>query len=155
MTRDEFLVEDYKIAVGYLSTQYERLWQRFNFFLTVHTALIGVAGWLYLEKNDFTHMRLVAVPALVLAALWYAVGAQDRYLTETYRARVQLAAKRIAAIEAFQVPAFGEEYVGAAVKRDWRAISSWYMPIIGVTHMPVWVAGLVVAAWVACLSLTP
>src|ERR1044072_5091252 len=116
MTREEFYVEDYKIAVGYLSEQYERLWQRFNFFLTVHTALIGVAGWLYLDEQDTAHEILVAVPGLILGLLWYAVGAQDRYLPEGYRARVAWAATPIAASDVFGVPNFGGQYVGAAVR---------------------------------------
>jgi hypothetical protein len=154
LTREDFLVEDYKLAVDHLSAQYERLWQRFNFFLTVHMALFGVAGWLYLEKDEPRHEPLVALAALVLSGLWYAVGAQDRFLVEVYRERVGVAAERIARIEELQLPDFGRGYVGAAVPRAWRGFSSWFLPSFGVTHMPVWVATGLFVVWTVILALS-
>ena len=33
MPEVDFVVEDYKLALSYLEGQFQRLWQRFNFFL--------------------------------------------------------------------------------------------------------------------------
>jgi hypothetical protein len=38
----EFLVEDYKLKVGYLTEHFSRVWTRFNFFISLETLVAGV-----------------------------------------------------------------------------------------------------------------
>jgi len=37
----DLLFDDYKVKLDYVRGQYDRLWQRFNFFLTVELVLFG------------------------------------------------------------------------------------------------------------------
>ncbi len=45
-------LELYKLNWGALSSQYTRLLTRFNYFLTVETALFGFVGWLLFERHQ-------------------------------------------------------------------------------------------------------
>jgi len=37
----DFLLRDYELNVCYLSVHFQRMWTRFNFFVTIESALIG------------------------------------------------------------------------------------------------------------------
>ena len=99
MSVDDFAIEDFKLALEYLAAQFQRLWQRFSFFLTVQMALFGFLGWLVFDRQKISAVPVVCLLGVFISALWYVVSAQDRALVDAYRRRTKDAAGRIAAID--------------------------------------------------------
>jgi hypothetical protein len=147
----EFIVEHYKLALDYLQRQFDRLWLRFNFFLTVQMALFGFLGWLAYDKGELTGVRFVAGLGLFVSALWYVVAAQDRYLVDVYRGRTRAAAERIAGIDEIAMKDYGATYVGAAAPSDRASLVSWYWQEISITRLPVYVAMTLGIVWLMLL----
>lgn len=85
-----FLIEDYWQKVQYLKDHFTRLWNRFNYFLTIQSALFG-ATVLSPEKYRWW----VPVFAALVCVLWYIFGAQDRYLVDLYRREIEQALDQI------------------------------------------------------------
>ena len=85
---EQFLLEDYKLKVSFLSNQYNGMWTRFNFFVTIQTALIG-GKFIF---GGGPPGPAVAVIGFVLSLIWYALGAQDSYLARLYQKQIELAA---------------------------------------------------------------
>src|SRR5688572_23495382 len=80
----DFMVADYWQKVQYLKDHFTRLWNRFNYFLTIQSALFG-ATVLSPEKYRWW----VPIFAALVCALWYIFGAQDRYLVDLYRKEIE------------------------------------------------------------------
>lgn len=80
-----FLIGDYQSKVQYLKDHFTRIWNRFNYFLTLQSALFGAA---VLSPEKY-HWWVPAFGA-ILSILWYVFGAQDRYLVALYRKQVEL-----------------------------------------------------------------
>ncbi len=151
MSHEEFVVEDYKLALQYLQAQFERLWQRFGLFLTVQMALFGFVGWLAYEKGKVLAVPLVAILGTVIALLWYVVAAQDRYLVDAYRDRTKFAARRVASISEFQANDYESTYVGSPAPSHFCSPLSWYWEHTSITRLPVWIAGGLIIVWLALL----
>ncbi len=83
-------VDDYKSKVQYLKDHLTRLWTRFNFFLTLQSALFGVSI-LATEKYHWG----IPLFGILLCIFWYIFGVQDRYLVELYRKQIELAWKKV------------------------------------------------------------
>jgi len=79
-----FLIDDYKLKVQYLKDHFTRLWTRFNYFLSLQSALFG-AAILSPEKYHWW----VPIFGGFLCILWYIFGAQDRYLVDLYRKQIE------------------------------------------------------------------
>jgi hypothetical protein len=79
-----FLVEDYKLKVQYLTDHFSRMWTRFNFFLTINSALFAFS----VQKETAAFVLLFVFAGLILSALWYFFGATDNYLVDVYRKQV-------------------------------------------------------------------
>jgi hypothetical protein len=86
-----FLKDDYKYKIDYLAAHMTRMWTRFNFFVTLETALLG--GKLLLAGGEASPM--VGIAGMVLSLVWYVMGAQDRFLMDFYRWQVMEAAGRV------------------------------------------------------------
>jgi hypothetical protein len=84
MNTEDFLLEDYKLKVQYLTAHFSRMWTRFNFFLTINSALFAFS----VQKDTAAFVSLFVVAGLLLSALWYFFGAADNYLVEVYRKQV-------------------------------------------------------------------
>ena len=91
---ESFLVTDYTQKVGYLTSHFGRMWQRFNYFTVVESGLTGI---LFASGLDNLTSRgvFLALANTVISAVWYTLGAQDRFLVEIYRKQVKDAAARI------------------------------------------------------------
>jgi len=151
MTTEDFAVEDFKLALSYLQEQFARLWQRFNFFLSVQTALFGFLGWLAFEKGNLPAIRFACFLGIAVAALWYIVSAQDRALVESYRRRAKQAARKIARLDSLGARGYGKNYVGAEAKSRCRAIDSWYWSPLSITRLPVWLSLFLILIWLVLL----
>lgn len=86
----DFFKQDYWQKVQYLKDHFTRLWSRFNYFLTVQSALFGAT---VLSPDKYRWW--VPVFAGLVCILWYIFGAQDRYLVELYRKQVEQSLERI------------------------------------------------------------
>jgi hypothetical protein len=85
MTIEDFLVKDYELKIRYLSDHFSRMWNRFNYFVAIESALIS--GKFVLGDGKLT--QGVAIVGAVLALVWYIMGAEDRYLVLVYRKQVE------------------------------------------------------------------
>ena len=147
---DDLLLEDYKLKLDYVRGQYDRLWQRFNFFLTVELALFGFLGYLTFDAKVIEATILPGSIGLVISILWYIVGAQDRRLVEVYRKRANDAAVRIAAAPGSRLD-FAEDHAAADIPSGWRAVRSWYWSWLSMTRLPATFGLLLTVIWVLVL----
>ena len=83
-------VDDYKSKVQYLKDHFTRLWTRFNFFLTLQSALFGVS----IVATEKYHWG-IPLFGILLCFFWYIFGAQDRYLVVLYRKQIEQAWKKV------------------------------------------------------------
>jgi hypothetical protein len=83
-------VDDYKSKVQYLKDHFTRLWTRFNYFLTLQSALFGAA----ILSPEKYHWWIPLFGAF-LCVLWYIFGAQDRYLVDLYRKQIEHSVRKI------------------------------------------------------------
>jgi hypothetical protein len=93
---DPRLLEEYKIQVQSLTNHYGRVWTRFNFFITIHTALMVALIGLFKDKGLTWAALPIPLLGVLMSALWYVTGAQDRYLVRFYRDMISHAARRVA-----------------------------------------------------------
>ena len=144
MNIDEFRVDDYKLKLDYLKSQFDRMWQRFNYFLTIEVTLFGAFGWLAFEKPNPQASLVTALLGLAVSGLWYVIGAQDRALVEFYRASVDDAAEHIA-------PEYKDRHVAVETKSVFNNVTSWYCERISITRMPAVVSLMLIVTWLALL----
>jgi len=149
MSADDFAIDDFKLALDYLKAQFDRLWQRFSFFLTVQMALFGFLGWLVFDKGKISALPVGCMLGLFISVLWYVVSAQDRALVDAYRDRTKWAADRIAAIDALKVPDYATNFIGYGADSRFNSPLSWYWHPISITRLPVWISVVLSAAWLA------
>jgi hypothetical protein len=143
---NDLLFEDYRIKVDYLKSQYDRLWTRFHFFLTVELAIFGFLGYLTFNHPSLDVTVLPIAMGFFVSLLWYIVGAEDRALVEVYEERARTAAAKIADD---RVEMCGYELDNAAVEvtARWRGLRSWYWPRLSITRIPVTIALLLLIVW--------
>jgi hypothetical protein len=88
----DFLANDYELKVRYLTDHFGRMWTRFNYFVSIESALIG-------GKLIFGNGKLspeVAIVGAIVSLIWYVMGAEDRFLVRVYRKHVKDAADLLA-----------------------------------------------------------
>jgi hypothetical protein len=90
-TPEAFLLEDYKQKISYLTSHLQRMWTRFNFFVTLEAALLGGKVLLVPDKPS----PMVGIAGMILSVVWYMMGAQDRFLADFYRWQIKEAAGRV------------------------------------------------------------
>ncbi len=148
----QFLVKDYELKISYLTAHFSRMWIRFNYFLSIETALVG-------GKFVFsTHAQLtsgLAVVGLVVAIIWYVMGAEDRYLVQLYRGHVGDAGKLVG--ERIRLLPGGDyTWVGHVPERmpkgPWDP-TSWRHKWISTTRMAAWIPLFLALAWIGVLAV--
>src|SRR5260370_23246438 len=80
METEDFFLRDYELKVEYLTRHFERMWTRFNFFVTIESALIcgnSIFG-------EVKHPLQIAALGCILSFIWYFFGAEDRDLIKAY-----------------------------------------------------------------------
>lgn len=137
-------LEDYKLKLGYLTAQFDRLWTRFNFFLSIETALFGFLGYLVFDNRNVRAIPFVAAIGVVLSVLWYIIGAQDQALVRCYRKRADAAAIHLSEKD----PEWPEgQHAASEVPAHWTNFLSWYSRGLSITHLPVILSLLLVCVW--------
>ncbi len=86
--QETFLQKDYELKITYLTDQFARMWNRFNYFVAIETALVG--GIFLIPNRELS--RALVIAGVLISALWYVMGAEDRYLVRLYRYQVKKAA---------------------------------------------------------------
>ena len=75
------------LSAQYLTSHFQRMWTRFNYFVVIEAALIG-------GKTIFGD-EAISLPGLAfgfgLSLVWYVMGAEDRFLVQVYRDQVKQA----------------------------------------------------------------
>jgi hypothetical protein len=94
MDRTDFLAKDYEIKANYLSGHHQRLLTRFNFFLTLESALFG-AEFIVGEDRPGPELPAVAVVGAIIAIMWLFVGVEDGRTLQVHKWHVKKAADRI------------------------------------------------------------
>jgi len=80
--KDDFVLEYYRNIRERLTSQGNRLWIRFHYFLTVEVALVG--AFLATKNGLSEHWQLLLIPFLGLcwSGFWFLIGAQDLWFYE-------------------------------------------------------------------------
>lgn len=150
----DLLFEDYKLKLQYLMAQFDRLWNRFNFFLSVQLAVFGSLGYVTftLKSPHATHWPIVM--GLLVSSLWYVVGAQDRALVEIYREHARAAAEQFSQ-HPDAIKNYEQIHPALEGNRYWRGFDSWYLPAIGMTRLPALLGIALVVVWLILFFFWP
>lgn len=83
----EIIIEYYRTLREHFITQGNRMWTRFNYFLTIETAIIGI----YLTKTTIISVSWPGNGIIFLGIfwtiLWFIIGAQDLWFYKQYQKR--------------------------------------------------------------------
>src|SRR5579859_7165 len=124
VTPEDFALEDYKQKIGYLTAHFTRMWTRFNYLVAIETALVG--SKFLIPAN--VPSRALALAGVLISAVWYLMGAEDRYLVRLYRDQVKRAAEALPSVVwSATKPRDTYRYVGEvspAARRDLRESES-------------------------------
>ena len=150
-----FLLEDYRQKVSYLTAHLQRMWTRFNFFLTIQS---GLLAFLFTSNRDLSHVALYfALAEAVVALLWYVFGAQDRYLVLLYRQHVKDAAQKLvsqvkapdsAATNALDHYVFVGDTSSASID---NTLFEWRSESFSITRLAVIFPLIVLLVWLAMI----
>jgi hypothetical protein len=99
MKLDDFLLEDYKLKIAYLTNHFDRMWSRFNFFVGIETATMAAFAAILGLPDGASHVIFVAVFGLFMGLVWWIAGSQDRYLVGHYRSHVAKATESLRDVE--------------------------------------------------------
>jgi hypothetical protein len=153
-----FWMKDYELKVAYLNGQFTRMWQRFQFFVTIQTALIG-------GRTAFGAKSSVplAIAGAIISVAWFIIGAEDRYLVRCYRLQANAAGKAYANCTISGTETESYEPVGRLKPRsnelefDLRSrpllerLTEWRSEAISITRLPAWLALLALVGWLSVL----
>jgi hypothetical protein len=92
--QETFLIRDYELKIRYLCDHYERMWTRFNYFVTIEAAIIG--GKLLFGNDGKENFFLLALLGAGVSFIWYVMGAQDRFVARVHQKQVVEASKKVA-----------------------------------------------------------
>jgi hypothetical protein len=146
----DFLVRDYELKVGYLTEQLGRMWMRFNYFLSIETALVG-GNLIFGGRKLSPEVEIVGV---IVSVIWYVMGAEDRFLVRLYRGHVKEAADLLAEV-VWNAAAHGAyrhvgEVAESSKRLDWE-FSGWRIECISTTRLAAWIPLLVLLIWLGLL----
>src|SRR4051794_36437510 len=144
---NDLLFEDYRIKLDYLKNQYDRLWTRFHFFLTVELTIFGFLGYLTFDHPARDATVLPIAMGFFVSLLWYVVGAEDRALVEVYRERATAAAGR-GAKDREGMSDYERDHAAVELSARWAGLRSWYWPWLSITRIPVTIALLLLIVWI-------
>jgi hypothetical protein len=145
----DFVLKDYELKVEYLTRHFDRMWNRFNYFVGVESALVG--GKLIFGGGTLS--RELAAVGLVVSLIWYVMGAEDRFLVRVYRGHVEDAAGRIATtFWGNTQPPYRHvgEVTESSKALEWK-LTSWRLEPFSTTRLAALIPLLVFLAWLVVL----
>jgi hypothetical protein len=108
----DFLLEDYKLKIGYLTAQFGRMWNRFQYFI-VFEGVLSTVFFGFIKERRNADAGWVAVTGATVAACWYVFGAQDKRLVEVYRSQIRYVLRELFARSNFSIPLCFDEDIHA------------------------------------------
>ena len=163
----DFLRKDYELKVNYLTAHFSRMWTRFNFFLTIESALLAFS----FGKDSAQYAAYLAGAGTLLSMLWYRFAATDNFLVDVYRRQVAhvfdlLGTAREAAFKAagLEPTPRGYSYVGSVRGEGFNPVTRQVEPIqqniwqnrsprVSVTELGVVFALLFIFLWIGRFTL--
>jgi hypothetical protein len=145
----DFLVKDYELKIRYLSDHFTRMWNRFNYFVAIESAL--VSGKFFFGNGKLS--QGLAVIGAVLAFVWYVMGAEDRYLVEVYRKHVEDAGALVAQA-LWQEKGALYRHVGEIEETSRTVpqnISGWRLKAVSTTKLAALIPLLLTLTWIGLL----
>lgn len=157
MDGTDFRFRDYELKTRYLSDHFQRMWTRFNFFLTLESALVG--GKFVFGTGPVT--PALALLGAMLALVWYVCGAEDRYLVRGYRQAAEDAGRKAASVlldstAAGMYAPVGDIHATAGTldppktRLDW--LSGWRAEAISTTRLAALFPLAVLLAWLTVFA---
>ena len=146
----DFALKDYELKVAYLSSHFQRMWTRFNYFVVLQAALIG-------GKTIFGDRELSVwgvMFGITLSLVWYVMGAEDRYLVQLYRHQIEEAAQVIASGVGSPAPR-PITPVGHVPDPRFQvkpSITAWRVDPMSTTRLAAWIPLLALAVWIGMLG---
>jgi hypothetical protein len=152
MAAYDFAIKDYELKIKYLTDHFGRMWPRFNYFVVVQTAIVG--GRFLVNQGQLS--SALAITGALLAAIWYIMGAEDRFLVQIYRKQIEDAAKRVVDLAEWKnsQEKVNYRYVGeieATAKELRMNPTGWRLSTISTTKLAAIVPLIVFAAWIGIL----
>jgi hypothetical protein len=155
---EAFLEDDYELKVRYLTDHMQRMWTRFNFFITIQSGLVG--GLVFTsDGGKFTASALYFLIAeAALSVIWWVFGAQDRHLVVVYRGQIEEAWSLLSS----KAPALASKlprdyrYAGETAGitgLDWHSPLEWRWEPISTTRLPALVPLLLLVFWLVLIAL--
>jgi hypothetical protein len=127
----DFAQKDYEMKVQYLTSHFQRMWTRFNFFVVIQAALIG-------GRTIFGN-EAISIAGLCfgfgLSLVWYVMGVEDRSLVVKYRTQVEKAADVLRELWPPTLPKY--RFVGDTAGDEGSAEPSWYDRVTGWRWEPI------------------
>lgn len=155
MDKKDFHLEDYKMKVDFFTKHFSRVWMRFNFFLAVQGASIGLGAKIILENKEVSlNEELILYYALniFICVVWYIFGAQDRYLTILYRKQGHKSGRDCA--NAFGIsdyePVGSTENTSQEITPTFNIIQ-WRSNVFSMTRLPAVVPIIFTTGWLIIL----
>ena len=147
---------EYELALRALSEHMQRMWMRFNFFLTLQS---GLAVGLVFVRDDgsFTDAALYfLIGEAVLSLVWWVFGSQDRYLVRTYRDEIARRWRLVKESAGGHLPAdlpyagFIPEPPG---RLDARSPIDWRLRTVSTTRLPAVFPLFLTVVWLALIAV--
>lgn len=142
MTKLEFQLKDYELRIAYLKDHLGRMWNRFNYMLAIQTA---IAGGKFFVSPD-AHGPEFCMIGLAFAILWYALGAQDRYLFKFYQKQISVSFNSIDATIAPKDKSYVGQVDNAPEKIE-KGFFTWRFGAISSTKMAAIIPMVIAILW--------
>lgn len=155
---ENFLMEDYKLKVQFLTAQFTRMWSRFQYFLVFETTLSAALFGLFKDAGGFS---VFSIPIAVIGALssifWYISGAEDRFLVLLYRQHIKHAmeqfVKQIKAETELKAYPHAGQTKGTELAEEKRGVFQWRWDEISTTRLAAMFPWLVIAWWIIMIVI--
>jgi hypothetical protein len=147
---NDVLTEDFRQQCTNLQNQYTRMHGRMQLITGLNTALLPALGALAVaaSRDDVGYGWLLLFPAagMLLSAIGYVAGANDRYLVELYRKQLARTAESLLASTGVADPETvyktwahagrNPREVSKSVEKPRSSLTSWRWDPVSVTRLP-------------------
>src|SRR5262245_11382903 len=146
---EEYVLEHYRALRDHFVSHGDRLWQRFNYFLTVEVALMGA---FLLRPVDAAARVDAGAPILgvILSIVWYIVVAQDLWFYDDARKKLFDYRKDVIVPKIPEWQSDSAEFVPPA----WKKPICFRIRGVGITPYSPICAVLFIVLWSAILGIT-
>jgi len=148
---NEYRFQYYENLRQRLTSQGDRLWNRFNYFLTIETALVGAFFIRPDHLGEGNRLFGLGILGLIWSIAWFLIAAQDLWFYEDRYERLKVFEEQIIKSQiSFTYTASWE----ASMPR-WKKFLCFKIPKCGSTTFSVICPVVFVLLWIALLLFTP